>query len=296
MTAELVIPTVSRNKWNEVFLRHLASYVSSPTLAPGSPSRRESTAVEVTPNTAAKQLYDFIAKPRARCCDFGMRDPASGTTVLHEAVRRRDLALIKLVLSRGADVLARDKRGKLPIDVAKDEKVKDILKSAANSEGRALARATSSVGGAERSTAGGNAKMAGLAPMSTATSAGAGSVSSAASSVVGVTPVATGKQPVMKGYLQKWTNLARGYKPRWFVLDNGASARCGASKAQLTRPPPGVLSYYRDQSDEGNVSRGSISMGVAKVDPPGTDKLKFTVGSKIDRTAAVYLKGAREWD
>lgn len=62
----------------------------------------------------------------------------------------------------------------------------------------------------------------------------------------------------------------------------------------LTAPTSGVLSYYRDQADEGNVSRGSISMTVAKVDPPGPDKLKFVVGSKIDRAASVYLKGARK--
>lgn len=57
----------------------------------------------------------------------------------------------------------------------------------------------------------------------------------------------------------------------------------------------GVLSYYRNQSDEGNVSRGSISMTVAKVEPPGTDKLKFVVGSKIDRSSSVYLKGNRAY-
>lgn len=28
--------------------------------------------------------------------------------------------------------------------------------------------------------------------------------------------------PVMKGYLSKWTNMARGYHTRWIVLENGA--------------------------------------------------------------------------
>lgn len=68
-----------------------------------------------------------------------------------------------------------------------------------------------------------------------------------------------------------------------------------ASSADLLSVPcAGVLSYYRNQSDEGNVSRGSISMTVAKVEPPSADKLKFVVGSKIDRSSSVYLKGNRE--
>ena len=34
-------------------------------------------------------------------------------------------------------------------------------------------------------------------------------------------------------------------------------------------------------------------MTVAKVEPPSADKLKFVVGSKIDRNSSVYLKGNR---
>ncbi|GAA5867313.1 hypothetical protein JCM3774_003542 [Rhodotorula dairenensis] len=311
--------SVSRNKWNEMFLSHLAAYIASPH-GSESPSKRDSALLSprkppaslpsaaanaatatadavahssshtssTSPhagvsaaaghlsNVAAERLYHFVAKPRARCCDFAMRDPASGTTVLHEAAKRKDLALIKLVLSRDADVLARDKRGKLPIDLAKDERIKEVLRKRANSEGRALARATSSAGTDKTVTPASGAKFAGFTSASAAGGGAGGSaapsVSSASSSMTGVAPPLP-KQPVMKGYLQKWTNLAKGYKPRWFVLENG------------------ILSYYRNQSDEGNVSRGSISMTVAKVEPPGTDKLKFVVGSKIDRSSSVYLKG-----
>lgn len=169
-------------------------------------------------NEEAERLYHFVAKPRARCCDFALRDPTHGTTVLHEAVKRKDLALIKLVLSRGADVLARDKKGKMPIDLAKDDRIKDVLKKAAHSEGRALARANSSAGGRDRPGASG---MASLAPATSGVS-GAASVSSATSSTAGAAAPLV-RHPVMKGYLQKWTNLARGYKPRWFVLENGES-------------------------------------------------------------------------
>lgn len=31
----------------------------------------------------------------------------------------------------------------------------------------------------------------------------------------------TAQPPSMRGYLSKWTNMARGYRSRWFVLDNG---------------------------------------------------------------------------
>lgn len=35
-----------------------------------------------------------------------------------------------------------------------------------------------------------------------------------------ISPV-TAQPPTMRGYLSKWTNMARGYRSRWFVLDNG---------------------------------------------------------------------------
>ncbi|KAF8642470.1 hypothetical protein AX16_009471 [Volvariella volvacea WC 439] len=55
-------------------------------------------------------------------------------------------------------------------------------------------------------------------------------------------PVTTSDPPTLRGYLYKYTNVAKGYNSRWFVLDHG------------------VLSYYRHQEDETIASRGSISM------------------------------------
>ncbi|BGP48947.1 hypothetical protein JCM10450v2_004826 [Rhodotorula kratochvilovae] len=271
-TAEAAgIITVSRSKWNEIFLAHLAAYIASPASDSSSASNRASALISSprlstssfhapppaaaapshggppstvsaasghVSNAAAEKLYHFVAKPRAASCDLSLRDASSGATVLHEAVRRRDLGIIKLVVGRGGDVLARDKRGKMPIDLAKDERIRAVLRQKLNSEGRALQEA-----------------------------AGAG---------VGDAHAALGRPPAMKGYLSKWTSVAKGgYKPRWFVLENGN------------------LSYYRSQEDEGRASRGSISMSVAKLDPPGTDKLKFTVSNKLGgRSApAFYLKG-----
>ncbi|GAA6042875.1 hypothetical protein JCM8097_007204 [Rhodosporidiobolus ruineniae] len=284
-TAEAAgIITVSRGKANEIFLAHLAAYIASPTSdAPSNAANRNSTAsppaassprfststlpsiVDGTPsganppprqvsaasghvsNAAAEKLYHLIARPRSRVIDFSIQDPASGTTVLHEAVRRKDLGLIKLVLNRGGDILARDKRGKMPIDLARDERIKTVLRQAANSEGRALQAASASAGGA----------------------AAASSTSVATSSAPALT-----KPTPMKGYLSKWVNMAKGYRSRWFVLDNG------------------VLSYYQSQEDEGKATRGSISMAVAQLTPPGTEKLKFTVSNKLGKSMpSFYLKG-----
>ncbi|BGP16866.1 hypothetical protein JCM10213_007313 [Rhodosporidiobolus nylandii] len=288
-TAEAAgIIAVSRGKANELFLSHLAAYIaSSASDSPSQPSasrtsvissvppsskssprfstsdlppvaaseaagsspsnippRHVSAASEQVSNAAAEKLYHYIVRPRSSCLDFGLQDPVSGTTVLHEAVRRKDLGIIKLVLSRGGDVLARDRKGKLPVDLAKDDRIKSVLAAAANSEGKAL-----------RAASGAQAHGAGQA---------------------GETAPLQGAKPApMKGYLSKWTNMAKGYKSRWFVLDNG------------------VLSYYHTQEDEGKASRGSISMSVAQLAPPsGADKLKFTVSNKLGKSlASFYLKG-----
>lgn len=56
----------------------------------------------------------------------------------------------------------------------------------------------------------------------------------------------------------------------------------------------GTLSYYRTQEDEGKASRGSISMAVAQVSPPGTDKLKFEVNNKLGKSfPSFFLRGNR---
>ncbi|PFH47691.1 hypothetical protein AMATHDRAFT_67134 [Amanita thiersii Skay4041] len=66
--------------------------------------------------------------------------------------------------------------------------------------------------------------------------------------------------PTLKGYLNKYTNVAKGYNTRWFVLKGG------------------VLSYYRHQEDETVASRGSISMKNALLKTAG-DRLRFEVHS-----------------
>lgn len=73
----------------------------------------------------------------------------------------------------------------------------------------------------------------------------------------------TGNAPTYKGYLQKWTNFASGYKLRYFVLDE-----------------KGILSYYTSQSDTSNACRGSLNLGYASLHLDSSEKLKFEIYGK----------------
>ncbi|KDE07698.1 hypothetical protein MVLG_02157 [Microbotryum lychnidis-dioicae p1A1 Lamole] len=202
-TAKLI--SVSRSHYTEKYLALLAAYIASaggetstssghrhtPSLASIRPGKSEATG-EVSAasghvsNATAEAVYHFLQQPRSTGIDYSLKDHATGTTLLHEATRRKDLGLIKLAISKGADVLARDGKGKIPLDVARDERIKSYLKQAAITEGRALKASSSHL---SSSTSG--------------------------------APLLAGETPSMRGYLSKWTNMARGYRSRWFVLSNG---------------------------------------------------------------------------
>ncbi|TRM63799.1 Oxysterol-binding protein-domain-containing protein [Schizophyllum amplum] len=88
-------------------------------------------------------------------------------------------------------------------------------------------------------------------------------------------PIASSQPPTLQGYLNKYTNVAKGYNPRWFVLKDG------------------VLSYYRHQEDETIASRGSISMKTAVLKAtPGVDKLRFEVHSTPSKG---HHSGVQKW-
>lgn len=113
----------------------------------------------------------------------------SGGTLLHEAARNKDLQLAQLLLMHGADPFRRDRKGRLPQDVTKDEKTKAILK-------KSPAAAVAQRGVQEKA-------------------------------ILGTTPNAAQDKESskdsreMRGYLKKWTNYTSGYKLRWFVLEDG---------------------------------------------------------------------------
>ena len=120
-------------------------------------------------------------------------DPSTvenGGTLLHEAARKRDTTLIQLLLMHGADPFRRDRKGKLPQDVTKDDRTRSILR-------KSPAAAAAQRGIQEKAIL------------------GSGSTQTPDSAIGGK------DSREMKGYLKKWTNYTTGYKLRWFVLEDG---------------------------------------------------------------------------
>ena len=74
-------------------------------------------------------LLSLLSSPRARLVDLSYLDDASGTTLLHEATRRKDIRLVELAVRAGADVFVRDRKGR-PVQevVGKDDKMRVFLR------------------------------------------------------------------------------------------------------------------------------------------------------------------------
>lgn len=79
-----------------------------------------------TPGTN-EEMVDFLKQRRAAVVDLNVKSRSSGTTLLHEAVRRKDTSLIELAVRKGVDVFVRNKRGKRVLETTKDEKIKALL-------------------------------------------------------------------------------------------------------------------------------------------------------------------------
>lgn len=120
----------------------------------------------------------------------------AGGSLLHEAARKRDIKLAQMLLLNGADPFRRDRKGKLPQDVTKDDRTRAILK-------RSPAAAVAQRGIQEKAILGSNAHQA------------------AARSATGDGAIGAKEAREMKGYLKKWTNYTSGYKLRFFVLEDG---------------------------------------------------------------------------
>ncbi|KAL3472413.1 Oxysterol-binding protein-domain-containing protein [Aspergillus californicus] len=121
----------------------------------------------------------------------------SGGTLLHEGARKKDIKLIQILLMHGADPFRRDKKGKLPQDVTKDDRTRAIVK-------RSPAAIMAQRGIQEKAILGNNSGQ-GLSGRPGAGEASFGGKDSRE----------------MRGYLKKWTNYTSGYKLRWFVLEDG---------------------------------------------------------------------------
>lgn len=122
----------------------------------------------------------------------------SGGTLLHEGARNKDSQLIQILLTHGADPFRRDKKGKLPQDVTKDDKTRALLK-------KSPAAVIAQRGIQERAILGNNNAQGLSARAPTGAEA----------------PLAGKDAREMRGYLKKWTNYTSGYKLRWFVLEDG---------------------------------------------------------------------------
>ncbi|CAK9786023.1 hypothetical protein CC85DRAFT_308156 [Cutaneotrichosporon oleaginosum] len=110
----------SRAALQSRYLVLLASYVSSPL-----------SSVEEGTN-----MLNFLDKPRAEALNLNALDERTGTSLLHEAARRRDLRLVELAVKRGADVFVRDRRGRRvqEHDKGADERIKTYLRQFTNQE------------------------------------------------------------------------------------------------------------------------------------------------------------------
>lgn len=125
-------------------------------------------------------------------------DPATietGGTLLHEASKKKDHKLIQILLLNGADPFRRDRKGRLPQDVTKDDKTRAILK-------KSPAAAAAQRGIQEK------------------TILGSGGPKALTGSATGENALGGKEGREMKGYLKKWVNYTTGYKLRWFVLED----------------------------------------------------------------------------
>lgn len=74
-------------------------------------------------------LVKLLSSPRAHLLELSYLDDDSGTTVLHEAARRKDFRAIELAVRAGADVFVRDRKGRTVYEsCGKDDRVKAFLR------------------------------------------------------------------------------------------------------------------------------------------------------------------------
>lgn len=137
-------------------------------------------------------LIQLLSSPRIRLVDLSYLDDATGTTLLHEAARRKDLRMVELAVRAGADVFMRDRKGKMAYDgLGKDDRVRVFLRQCESSS----FHATQSILTIFRKVTNQDTTL--------------------------IEPATSTEPPELKGYLNKYVNVAKGYSVRWFVLRNG---------------------------------------------------------------------------
>ncbi|KIK64054.1 hypothetical protein GYMLUDRAFT_40287 [Collybiopsis luxurians FD-317 M1] len=212
----------SRTFLNASYRSLLHSYILSSS-NPASPT--------TSPLSPPEALLSLLSSPRVSYINLSYLDPTSGTSLLHEAAKHKDIRLCELVLKAGGDVFVRDNRGRAVFDKA----------YVGEGGGKGGKGGNGNVGVFLRQFANHDTTLINQLTQSHQTEAQ--------------------PPPALKGYLNKYTNVAKGYNTRWFVLKGG------------------VLSYYRHEEDETVASRGSISMKAAILRISASDKLRFEVHS-----------------
>lgn len=154
--------------------------------------------------------------------DINGLDPTSGDTVLHEFVKKKDVQMCKWLVDHGADPLRRNAKALLPIDL--------------------------------------------LGPTSPSKHQGSSSelrnyieTVTRDRNVVNVSE--TDHQthaPTYKGQLKKWTNIAKGFQTRWFVLSED-----------------GYLRYYKNRPKEGSSPRDKVHLSKCRLFSNSHEKVKF---------------------
>ncbi|CAG8723488.1 9999_t:CDS:2, partial [Acaulospora morrowiae] len=66
--------------------------------------------------------------PRASALIDINQQSSSGSTLLHDAAKKKDLEMVMFCLDHGADVSIRDRKRKVAADLTKDERIKNALK------------------------------------------------------------------------------------------------------------------------------------------------------------------------
>jgi oxysterol-binding protein 1 len=224
----------SRSFLNASYRSLLRTYILSPPTAPPDPA-----------------LLSLLESPRIRFVNVSYLDDSTGTSLLHEAAKRKDLRLIELAVRAGVDVFVRDRRGRMAYDgVAKDDRVRVFLRQC-----QSLSVSSTSLSILIRTI-----------------------VANQDTTLIDVSQTAP---TILKGYLNKYTNVARGYSTRWFVLKGGVLSCSYTTSlfiiAALTLTF--CLVDYRHQEDETVASRGSISMKTAILKTSPAEKLRFEVHS-----------------
>ncbi|KXS21385.1 hypothetical protein M427DRAFT_51603 [Gonapodya prolifera JEL478] len=193
----------------------------------------------------------------------GVLDGGGEETVLHLAAKRDDLLLVEWVLASGGDPGVRDRKRRRPADlVPKGGRCKKVLPPAPEKPLAQSLLPTGLISRASRPSSHSTPAQSrptspprNPAPMPTPTPI-LNNLPAALFTTPAPAPGGTG--PTMRGTLSKYTNVAQGYKPRYFVVERG------------------ILSYYRTAQEYPVSCRGSVELSSTDIGvDTGGDRCRF---------------------